>query len=219
MGVGEGGETPSARAWAGRALLLATAVVVAAGVIIQVPASADNTEGFFDGRTERALNTFCFFTVQSNIILGVTCLVAALWPSHRSLVFDVARLTGVIAIAITGVVFHLALRDLQDLTGQAKVADFLLHSASPVLGVIGWLLFGPRGRTSRQVVLLTLVFPMAWAVFTLIRGEIVGFYPYPFMDVDDLGYPRTFVNCAIIGAAFVAFASGAHSLDRRLSGR
>ena len=190
-----------------------------AGIVIQLSATADKTDGFFKDRTDRLLNVFAFFTVQSNLLLGITCLVAALRPGVRSTVFRVARLCGVIGIAITGVVFHFALRDLQDLTGQAKVADFLLHTASPILGVSGWLLFGPRRLISKSVVWWTLAFPVAYGVFTLIRGEAVGWYPYPFMDVGEHGYPRIIVNCAIIGIAFVAFATGAHALDRRLPSR
>jgi hypothetical protein len=197
----------------------ATAAVVFTGVLIQLPASADNSDGFFPDRMDRVWNTFAFFTVQSNLLLGITCLIVALRPHARSFLFRVSRLCGVIGIAITGIVFHLALRDLQDLTGQAAIADFLLHTASPILGVVGWLLFGPRGRTSKAVVWCTLVFPAGWAAFTLIRGEATGFYPYPFIDVSDLGYPRALANCAIIGVAFVAFATGAHAIDRKLPGR
>jgi hypothetical protein len=203
----------------GRGWLAATAAVVIAGLVIQLDATADSTGGFFQDRTDRVLNVFAFFTIQSNLLLGITCLIAAIRPRTRSTVFRVARLCGVIGIAITGVVFHFALRDLQDLTGQAKVADFLLHTASPILGVSGWLLFGPRRLTSKPVVWWTLAFPVTYGVFTLIRGEAVGWYPYPFMDVAEHGYPRIVVNCAIIGAAFVAFATGAHALDRRLPGR
>jgi hypothetical protein len=199
--------------------LAATAVVVATGLVIQLDTTADSTGGFFADRTDRVLNVFTFFTIQSNILLGVTCLIVAIAPRTRSTVFRVARLCGLIGITITGVVFHLALRDLQDLTGQAKVADFLLHTVSPILGVSGWLLFGPRRLTSKTVVWLTLAFPIAYGVFTLIRGEAIGWYPYPFMDVGEHGYPRIIVNCVIIGAAVVACATGAHALDRRLPGR
>ncbi|MGH9113626.1 MAG: Pr6Pr family membrane protein, partial [Acidimicrobiales bacterium] len=117
---------------------------------------------------------------------------------------------------VTFVVFHAVLSDLQDLTGQAAVADFLLHTASPVLCVAGWLLFGPRGQTTPRVVALTLVFPLVWGVFTLVRGEIVDWYPYPFMEPFEHGYLRVVVNLALVAVVFVALAAGAHWLDQRL---
>jgi hypothetical protein len=193
-----------------------TALVVFAGLVIQVPVAMDNEEGFFTTPFTRGLNVFTFFTVQSNIIVGLTSAMLALGVATNSTVFRVLRLTGVVGITLTFIVFHLALRRLQDLTGQAAVADFLLHTASPILCVAAWLLFGPRGLTSWRVVALTLVFLLAWGVFTLVRGEIVDWYPYPFMDPAEHGYARVTLNLLLIGSTFVALAAGAHALERRL---
>ena len=49
-------------------------------------------------------------------------------------------------------------------------------------------------------------------------GPIVDFYPYPFIDVRSLGYPRMFVNVALVGALFYALAAAAVALDARLPG-
>jgi len=201
----------AARVWFG-----ATAAVVLTGLVIQVPVAMDNEEGFFPTHVTRGLNVFAFFTVQSNIIVGVTTGSLALGVATHSTVFRALRLTGVVAITLTFIVFHLALRRLQDLTGQAAAADFLLHTASPILCVSGWLLFGPRGLTSWRIVALTLVFLLAWGVFTLVRGEIVDWYPYGFMDPNEHGYLRVTVNLVLIGSTFVALAAGVHAIDRRL---
>lgn len=201
----------SARLWFG-----VTALVVLVGIVIQVPVAMRSTTGFFDTSAQRGLNVFAFFTIQSNLVVGVSSAMLALGLARPSTGFRVLRLAGVVAITITFAVFHLALRQLQDLTGQAAAADFLLHTASPILCVTGWLLFGPRRQTTRRIVLLTLVFPAAWGAFTLVRGEVVGWYPYPFMDAVDLGYLRTALNLTLIGFAFVGAAAAASWLDRRL---
>jgi hypothetical protein len=39
-----------------------------------------------------------------------------------------------------------------------------------------------------------LLFLAWWGTFTLVRGEIVDWYPYPFIDVIDKGYPRVLIN-------------------------
>ena len=59
-----------------------TALAVLAGLIVQILVTADLETGFFDTPTERALNVFAFFTIQSNIIVGVTSLLLAL--AYRS---------------------------------------------------------------------------------------------------------------------------------------
>jgi len=202
----------TARIWFG-----ATAFVVFFGLVVQLFVVADLETGFFDTTTERVLNVFAFFTIQSNIILGVTCLLLALDPRRSSLVFRVFRLTGLVAITITGVVYHSALAHLVELDSWALVADHATHTISPIMGVAGWLMFGPRGLTSARVVWLSAVFPVAWCFFTLIRGAIIDWYPYPFIDVGALGYGKVFVNCVWIALLYLGVAAAVHTFDRWLA--
>ncbi len=128
------------------------------------------------------------------------------------------RLAALVGITVTGVVFHLVLRQLQDLQGDAAFADLLLHTVSPVLCVVGWVCFGPRGAVDRRVVARALVFPVGWLALTLVRGAVVGFWPYPFLDVDDLGIGLVLVNCLLVAGLFTGLAGGAARLDRVLPG-
>jgi len=45
--------------------------------------------------------------------------------------------------------------------------------ASPLLALIGWVLFGPRGRIDDRIKVLTIVFPLAWAAFAFARVPLV----------------------------------------------
>ncbi len=69
------------------------------------------------------MNTLSFFTVQSNILVAVTTGLLAVRLHRPSVLFRVLRLDGVVAIAITGVVFYLALSNLQELTDKEAAAD------------------------------------------------------------------------------------------------
>jgi len=204
------------RRWA-RPWFAATALCVAAGIVIQLFVSAAGT-GFFGGSPlNRALNVFAFFTIQSNVIVGVACLLLVVNPERSSAVFAVFRLTGVVAITVTFVVFHVALSRLLDLDTWAQTANQLQHTVVPVLAVVGWLAFGPRGLTSARVARLTVVFPLLYIIFTLVRGPLASdFYPYPFVDVSALGYARVAVNAVWVALLFVGIAAAATSLDTRL---
>jgi hypothetical protein len=202
---------------AGRAFHAVTALVVLAGIVIQLLVTANGTEGFFPDNPDRVFNVFAYFTIQSNLLLGGTTLLLALTPDRESLLFRTLRLNGLLCIAVTGIVYHVALAGLDEPTGWAAVANFLLHTATPILGVLGWLVFGPRGRTDRTVVAWSIAFPLAWLVFTLIRGAAIGFWPYPFVDADDLGYAKVLLNCLLVALLFLALAFGAMLLDRRLN--
>lgn len=60
-------------------------------------------------------------------------------------------------------------------------------------------------------------FPFCWLAFTLIRGAIIGWYPYPFIDVTSLGYGKTILNCVWLSLLLLGLAAGATFLDARIS--
>jgi hypothetical protein len=197
----------------------ATAVCVIAGVTISVFTAANNVGGSFHSPLERALNTFAFFTVESNLIVGATSVLLALGPPRSSVGFKTLRLTGVVCITVTGLVYHVALAGLLDLQGWDRLGDQLVHTVVPILAVVGWLLFGPRKMTSKPIVFLSLLFPIAWLTFTLIRGAFVHWYPYPFIDVVKLGYGGTAVNCLWVALLLLGLAAGFNVSDRRMAGQ
>jgi hypothetical protein len=204
----------------------ATAVAVFTGLVVQlfVTADADADGARFPVTWQRVLNVFAFFTIQSNLIVGITTGLLALGRGGRSIVFRTARLLGVVNITLTFIVFHAVLRDLQDLTGQAAFADVLLHSVSPVLCVSGWIFFGPSGLVDRAVVGLAVGYLLLWGGFTLVRGEMIDWYPYPFMDPnspleDPKGYVAVTVNLVIVAVVFLALAAATLAADRRLTSR
>jgi hypothetical protein len=108
------------------------------------------------------------------------------------------------------------LRPILDLSGADYLADKLLHVVVPLLAVVGWVAFGPRGRVRGRDVLAALVFPVVWLGYTLVRGAVTGFYPYPFLDVDDRGYAAVAVACLGIAVLFVALSTVAWKVDGRL---
>lgn len=199
-----------------------TSALVTYGLVLQLVLAAGNDAGRFTSVAGRIVNTLSFFTVQSNILVAVTTGLLAVRLARTSTLFRVLRLTAVIGITITGVVFHLALANLQELSDKEAAADWVLHTASPILCVAGWLLFGPRGQVSRRVAGLCVTFPLAWLAYTLIRGELVDdrfghpYYPYPFLDVAQLGYGPVVVAIALVAALFGVLALLALALDRRL---
>lgn len=216
--------------WA-RAWFAVTAACVVVGVLIQLvlawqnymPVIAETGESlqkFGATPLTRALNVFAFFTVQSNLIVAGTSLLLAVNPNRSSTVFSVFRLMSLVGITVTGIVYHVALGSILRLDTWALAADQLLHTVVPIMTVVGWLMFGPRGLASARVVQLTLLFPLAYMIFTLIRGPLVGdWYPYPFADVHALGYVRVLINAVWIGLLFFGLSAGMAWIDKTLTGK
>jgi hypothetical protein len=203
--------------WA-RPWFAVTALCVLAGIVIQIPVTATSSTAFGGSATNQVLNILAYFTIESNILVGVACLLLAVDLNRPSLLFAVVRMMGLVGITVTFVVFHVALARLLDLDTWAQAANQLQHTVVPILTIVGWLAFGPRGLTSGRVVKLSVLFPLAYMTFTVIRGPLSSnFYPYPFADVHALGYIRVIINALWVSLLFVGVAAGAAWLDRRLA--
>ncbi|MGW4064878.1 Pr6Pr family membrane protein [Amycolatopsis sp. NPDC004747] len=192
-----------------RAWFAVTAVVALAGLITQVVATASAADG-------SVANLLCFFTIDSNLLVTITSAVVALGRG-RGRLFTVLWLDALVGIIVTGIVYQVALAGLYELHGLSLVSDTMLHKVTPILFVLGWLLAAPRGVLSLRTVWWSLLYPLAWLAFTLPRGAITGFYPYPFVDAGALGYGQVALNCVFIGLFFTALAAGAFLYDRRLA--
>ncbi|WP_156969617.1 Pr6Pr family membrane protein [Knoellia subterranea] len=166
----------------------------------------------------RLIRFISYFTVLSNLLVAATTTTLAAGQTRYPTWWKVLRLNAIVCIAVTGVVHWFLLRPLLDLHSADLVADKLLHLVVPALAVIGWLAFGPRGLVDRTHLLPSLAFPIGWLVYTLIRGAIVDWYPYPFLDVNLHGYAGALAACAGVAVLFLALTWGAIALDRRLPG-
>ncbi len=202
-----------------------TSALVTFGILLQLQVAATNDSGYFEAVPSRIINVLSYFTVQSNILVALTTGLLAVQLNRSATWFRVLRLSAVIGITITGIVFHLALKGLTELTGPAVTADWILHTASPILGLLGWVIFGPRGWVTSRIVKLSVLFPILWLAYTLVRGALVedrtgrNFYPYPFLDVVEHGYARVAVNIVLVAVLFFVLALGALAADKiRLRG-
>jgi hypothetical protein len=156
-----------------------------------------------------------YFTVQSNLLVCIVAAMLVVRPDRDGPVWRVFRLDAIVAIVITGLVYHLMLASLRGFHGIERVVDTCLHAVVPLLAVIGWFLFGPRPRITPAVIGYSMVLPTLWFCYTLVRGAIVHWYPYPFLNVTDIGYGAVIVNAVSIGVGFVALGFVAMLIERR----
>ena len=121
-----------------------------------------------------------FFTILANVgAAGVATAIAA--GSRGTLVQPAARLMAATAIVAVGIIYSVALRAYWHPTGLQKVADVLLHDATPLLGLTVWLL-APHSRLRWAQAGWAIVPPAAYAAYAMIRGVADGWYAYWFFD-------------------------------------
>jgi hypothetical protein len=87
-----------------------------------------------------------------------------------------------------------------------QLADELLHTIIPIGFIIFWLVFVPKQNIAWATVLPWTIYPLVYLVYTLLRGPLAQWYPYPFVDVKELGYPKVFINIAMVCAVFIFFS-------------
>lgn len=132
------------------------------------------------------VNFFSFFTIVSNIF-GAAVLLAAAFevPEDRHL-RDVLRGVATLSLVIVGVVFSVLLASGD--SGLMPWVNAIVHYAMPILIALDWCLDPPRTPVSRRDATTWLVLPAAYLVYALVRGAFVHWYPYPFLNVDAIGY-------------------------------
>jgi hypothetical protein len=213
-----------ARAWHGVTFVVAGgAVLLQFVLVLRGHQHLGDTEAAIEvaGRPAlgiRVVRFLSYLTIWSNILAALTAGALALNPQRDSKWWRALRLDAVVIVFGGGVVHFFFLRPLLHLHGADLLADRLLHIVVPLLVVVGWLLFGPRGQVGNADIARFLVLPIVWLGYTLARGAVVHWYPYPFIDVDMHGYAYVAGACVGVAALLLVLALVAKFLDPRLPG-
>lgn len=158
---------------------------------------------------ETVTRYFSFFTILTNLIVAICCttLIVNRNSKIKSFFSRQNTLTAVaVYITIVGLIYNIILRFLWKPEGLQWIVDELLHSVIPLLFIAFWLLIVPKGRLDWKNVLAWLLYPLIYLVFILLRGIPSSFYPYPFIDVEKIGYSKTFINSSGMLLAFLAIS-------------
>lgn len=166
---------------------------------------------FFDTATRATINPFNFFgffTMQSNIILVIVLLVAAvasLSGRRQSNGLVLVRGCATTYIAITGVVYAILLSGQEGGVTLAW-ANSVLHVILPLYAALDWVLFSDRSALPWKKLWVALIYPVFWIIVVLIRGATDGWVPYPFLNPAQ-GYGVVALYAVAIAVAAVVFAS------------
>lgn len=210
-----------ARAWnLAIVLLVAAAIVVQLWIAVRVSATPPgHAVGTLAGTpmANRVLRMLTFFTIQSNVLSGVTAAQLARNPARDGRIWRAVRLAALLGITLTGIVYSTVLAKVHEPHGwQETGTNNVFHYVVPIMMVLGWSLFGPRRRIGRRTIELAILWPVAWAVYVLIYGATTNWYPYPFLDVITHGYARVIINAAAV-VAVLLLVTGLYWLgDQRL---
>lgn len=165
-------------------------------------------------------NFFAYLTVQSNCVFAGLLVVAGVVAFRRDK--DPRWLTIALAIVLTwtttcGIAFALIVwqAGLRGIRIDVPWSDQLLHFWLPGLAVLGWTLAPGHLHVPWWVVPIAPIYPLIWGLVALWRGPQVGWYPYYFLDLRQVGFAE-FVISAGIALAMFALVAGAIVLISRI---
>jgi hypothetical protein len=209
--------TRAATTWhAATVVVISLSLIVQLVLVIQGNAVLVVPENLVARLPERVLRFFSYFTVQSNLLAAATALSLIARPNRDGRTWRVLRVAALVGMTVTFVVYTIALRPILHLGGIAKVTDIGFHYVAPMMTIGGWLLFGPWPRIDVESLVRHLAWPFSYLIYVLVLGTVTGWYPYPFLDVPLLGYPRALLNALIVTVLLLFVGAVFRIIDARL---
>jgi hypothetical protein len=168
--------------------------VAAAGIIALIGDYNYDVLGFASFATS---NYFSYFTNESNMA-GVAVLLLGVWIGLRRARdprwLVTARMLTTTYVIVSGIVFGLIVSQAGDYNYRIVVpwSSQILHFWIPTYSILEWILAPGRSRLPWKSLFLVSPYPLVWGAFTMIRGAVIGWYPYFFLDPGQVSGPVEF---------------------------
>ena len=191
--------------------------------------------GIFDNVNLIRWDFYVHFTNISNFLcIGVmlASLIQTVKKKEDSYVTaaPVLKFIGVLGILLTFLVFNIMLAGAEGRDPQAnwRIGSLLFHVVLPIMYIADWFLFRERRKCRWYYPLVSICFPLGYAVFLLIQAIILKFdssilipttttpliYPYFFVNLDTLGVGGVLTWVGILAVAFAAVGFLFFGLDK-----
>lgn len=196
---------------------LATAAALFIAIVAQLGATMSYAEAAGQHLPTAIANHLSYFTVLSTAAGAIVLAIGGVWMLNQGRFggteprwISVLFLCVGSAVVITGIVYNLLLRNdgIPD-PDTLEWASEIKHVVAPIIFALALTLHIGRAPMRWNDIWLTLIFPVAWAIYTLVRGEFITdpltgahwWYPYGFLDPHRATGGYTGVALYIVGIA------------------
>jgi hypothetical protein len=184
-----------------RYTLLIIGMLALFGVSVQFIISINRAIAEDNSVSQVVINMLGYFTILTNTFAAAVLAILGLLPNSRiGKVFATPKVFGCVVSSMlwVGIGFHLLLSDYWSPDGMEAVTNYLNHYIVPSALLIVWLVFPPETQIPKRTPLLWEIYPLIYGAYIIIRGEIINKYPYPFFDINVIGYPKALWNGLVI---------------------
>jgi hypothetical protein len=151
--------------------------------------------------TETIIRFFSFFTILTNILVALFFTYRIFsYLIKKDVIFNKkGTLTALTTfIVIVGLVYQYTLQGLWEPKGMQLIVDELLHTIIPLYVLIYWIVFSAIEKINFCYVGIWLLYPVLYLLFILIGGSLSNYYPYPFLNIPEIGIGKVLVHCRLI---------------------
>ena len=190
--------------------------------------------GIFDNINLIRWDFYVYFTNISNFLcFGVmlACLIQTAKKKEDSFVSaaPMLKFIGMLGILLTFLVFNIMLAGAPEREPQLnwRIGSLTFHVILPIMYIADWFLFYERKQCKWYYPIVSVSFPLAYAIFLVIHAAILKFdtsiltpvdsvliYPYFFVDFEKQGADGVAMWMAILAVVFAAVGFMFFGLDR-----
>jgi len=160
-----------------------------------------NINSHIASNPELIIRFFSYFTIDTNLIVALYCSFLLILPNAAPGRFFSKQTTAaaiLVYILIVAVVYNIILRFLWAPQGLQRIVDEILHLVTPILFLLYWIAFVSKNELKWKNAFAWMIYPSIYGCFVLVRGYLsdAKFYPYPFIDMNKLGFSKGIMNTA-----------------------
>jgi len=133
------------------------------------------------------------------------------------------KFIGLTAILLTFFIFNFMLAGDREPELNFYINSVLFHIVLPIMYVVDWILFYEHKKVKWYYPLVSVSFPVIYAIFIFIRAWILDFnpkapyiYPYFFLNLDELGVLGVIKWIGILSVVFITIGYVIFGLDKIL---
>lgn len=161
-----------------------------------------------DGRSylSALVRYFSFMTIWTNILVTLSFICPLIAPQSKPARFftkPVVQTGLLLYITIVGLVYHFFLSAVRNPSPFQYSVDIMLHYVVPVLYILYWMMYAKKGALHYMNIVVWLIYPIVYVLCILTRGALTKSYPYPFLNVEKLGYEKVGVNMIGLTLAYL----------------
>ena len=172
---------------------------VALQLVLTTQLAMERGRSFISG----AIQCLSYFTVLTNLLVAVAATLSLTTRPPPNFILSATA----VYIFIVGAIYAVFLKSVWHPTGAQLWADAALHEVIPILYIVYWFGFTPKGALPWRAAVWWLIYPALYLVFNLLYGAMTGRYLYWFGDLGTLGPTQVAINAiGILGAFLVTGA-------------